>query len=179
MTCSRPTIGAASSEQIAYRRSQANGSRPSPGLRTASERKKRVREDNLLADKLEGEGLEAFLEHWYSRPLFKTLEDHPDLRAALLNLRRQNDPAQLAASLRMMGTGRQPSLWERLSKCSTPLLLLAGSRDPKFSAVARQMAHLCPVAQSRIIPGAGHNVHVENPAAFTREVRQFLKSTGD
>jgi len=151
----------------------------SPGLKTASERKKRIRNDNSLADRLERDGLDAFLEHWYSQPMFKTLEDYPDRRADLLKLRRQNDPVLLATSLRSMGTGRQPSLWERLSACSTPLLLLAGGKDRKFSALAEEMAHLCPAAQSRIIPGAGHNVHVEKPAAFIREVRDFLKSTGD
>jgi 2-succinyl-6-hydroxy-2,4-cyclohexadiene-1-carboxylate synthase len=73
-----------------------------------------------------------------------------------------------------MGTGTQPSLWERIHAITSPLLLVAGEHDTKYSAIQREMADLCPTAQMRIISHCGHNVHLERPAEYIETVKPFL-----
>jgi len=147
----------------------------SPGLRTDAECTARRRYDEQLAQRLERDGVEAFVHYWYEQRLFETMIGYPERFQRLLDRRRHNDSTGLARSLRMMGTGVQPSLWPQLSEINSPLLLLAGKKDHKFTALAGEMADLCPTAEVRIIEPCGHNVHFEQPERFAQEVRSFLQ----
>ena len=82
----------------------------------------RVASDNALADLIERDGIEAFVARWERMPLFATQERLPPaVRARLAAQRRANIPAGLANSLRGIGTGVQPSLWERLGELKIPM----------------------------------------------------------
>jgi 2-succinyl-6-hydroxy-2,4-cyclohexadiene-1-carboxylate synthase len=144
----------------------------SPGLRTADERSARRASDDALADRIEREGVSAFVEYWEHLPLFAT--QTPDQRAALRPGRLANRARGLANSLRGVGTGAQPSLWDDLPSLDLPVLLLAGALDEKYAAIARQMAAVLPHARLTIVPGAGHAIHVERPEAFDAAVAEFL-----
>jgi len=145
----------------------------SPGLETEKERAKRVKRDEDLARELETGDLAAFLDAWYAQPIFGSLRTHPAF-GGLLKSRLKNDPWMLAASLRLMGAGVQPSLWEELHNLRMPLLALAGERDEKFRIIAGRMAQQCPSARVAVIPGCGHAIHVERPEAFASSVEDFL-----
>ena len=43
--------------------------------------------------------------------------------------------------------------------------------------LARRMGGLIPGSRCEIVPGAGHSVHVEQPAAWQRAVENFLGTT--
>ncbi len=62
-----------------------------------------------------------------------------------------------------------------LRASGTPLLYLAGERDAKYRALAAQAAEVAG-ATVRIVPGAGHNAHLEAPAAFVNEAASFLSA---
>jgi 2-succinyl-6-hydroxy-2,4-cyclohexadiene-1-carboxylate synthase len=125
------------------------------------------------ARKLEKAGLDAFLDEWYRLPLFAALREHPCFPGVLAK-RRRNDPLLLARSLREMGTGTQRSLWADLPGVRTPLLLLAGERDEKFTDIALDMATRCPKAEAVIVRGRGHALVEEDPEAVAREIAGFL-----
>jgi 2-succinyl-6-hydroxy-2,4-cyclohexadiene-1-carboxylate synthase len=146
----------------------------SPGLRTAEERAARRKADEALADRLEGGALDRFLKDWYAQPMFESLRANRPRMAELMARRRQNEPSALARSLQHMGLGMQPSLWDKLDKLKTPLLLLAGAKDRKFVGLARAMCDLCHCGQMRIIDDCGHNIHHERPAEYSRQVLEFL-----
>lgn len=143
----------------------------SPGLKTEPERQARLQYDRALADQLAAD-FPAFLTGWYGQPLFQSLQQHAAF-GAMLERRWQNRPDELAKSLRSLGTGNQPSLWERLKSHRQPLLLLVGEGDRKFCRINQEMATHCPTAQLEIIPGCGHVVHLECPTGFTRHIRDF------
>ena len=82
---------------------------------------------------------DAFLDDWYHLPLFADLHQYPDVFDRMMRRRRQNRPEELARALRCMGTGSQPSLWERLHELNIPWLVLAGALDAKFTAIGRAM----------------------------------------
>jgi len=151
----------------------------SPGLAGAAERQARAASDDALADLIERDGIEAFVARWERMPLFATQERLPQaVRAQLAANRRANNPTGLANSLRGMSTGVQPSLWERLGELKIPCLLMAGELDAKFKAIAQSMAAAIAGSRLALVPGAGHTIHLEQPAAFAREILEFAGGGG-
>jgi len=148
----------------------------SPGLKTESERKARIEQDAALAASMTSQPFERFLRAWYKQPLFSSVSTRPDVLNEIIARRLANNPESLGRSLRGMGTGAQPSLWEELSALSSPLLLLVGKKDAKFTLIGREMADLCPAASLKIVGDAGHNVHLERPHEFATLVREFLST---
>lgn len=149
----------------------------SPGLRTEEEQKARRQHDEALAQRLENTPFDEFLDGWYNQPLFASLRAHPAFDRILAQ-RRINTPAGLARSLRQMGTGSQPSMWETLASLPVPTVLLAGQRDEKFVRIGREMTEILPSAPLCVIAGAGHTLHVENEDVYTDVVRTFLTAPG-
>ncbi|WP_119066277.1 2-succinyl-6-hydroxy-2,4-cyclohexadiene-1-carboxylate synthase [Rubrobacter indicoceani] len=150
----------------------------SPGLKTEKERAARRKSDKRLADRLEAsdrEDLRCFLEGWHRQLLFASLADHEGLTEKLVAERLSNDPRELARSLRSMGTGSQPSLWDELPDLRVPTLAVAGELDGKFRGIAREMARLSENIEIVVVEGAGHNVHVEKPQEFARLVGSFSR----
>jgi 2-succinyl-6-hydroxy-2,4-cyclohexadiene-1-carboxylate synthase len=135
----------------------------SPGLKTATARAERRASDAKLAERAEGETIERFVARWAKT---RVLADQPaSVRDAVDADRRRNDPAGLAAALRGLGTGALPSLWSRLGSLEVPVTLVVGERDAKFREIATRMAEEIRGARVVIVPGAGHAVHAEAPAA--------------
>ncbi len=131
-----------------------------PGIEDAEERSARRAGDDALADTIERDGVDAFLEAWLAQPLFAPLPRD----AADVEDRRRNSAAGLASSLRLAGTGAQDVLWDRARGLGVPLLVLAGGRDAKFVAIGRASpARSGPTATFEIIPDAGHAAHLEQP----------------
>lgn len=145
----------------------------SPGLESAEARSQRRQRDEILAQQLETGDFYSFLSQWYQQPLFDSLRHHPSFDRLFQN-RLQNQPKLLATSLRQMGTGTQPSLWELLPSHPVPLLLLVGEWDYKFQEINYKITQVCPVAQLEIIPDSGHTIHWENPSAYLKSVIKFF-----
>jgi 2-succinyl-6-hydroxy-2,4-cyclohexadiene-1-carboxylate synthase len=146
----------------------------SPGLADPVARQQRWQSDNALAARIEREGIQSFIDEWEKLPLFASQSRLPsETRRALREQRLRNREDGLANSLRGVGTGVQSALHERLGELHLPVLLLAGELDSKFRAIACQMAESLPEARLRIIPAAGHTVHVEQPALFAEAVNEF------
>ncbi len=147
----------------------------SPGLADAAERAARVHSDEALADRIEREGIAAFVAHWERIPLFASQHNLPAAtRQQLREQRLRNRPQGLANSLRGMGSGVQPDLWPHLPALTLPLLLLTGTYDEKFCVIAEEMAQKLPNARHQTIAEAGHTIHLEQPAAYTAAVTEFL-----
>lgn len=149
----------------------------SPGLRSAEERAARRGRDEAIAQRLETENLHAFLADWYAQPLFTSIRQNPQALEALIHHRARQDGAQLAASLRALGTGSQPSLWTEWENNHIPTLLLTGELDEKYAGLAREMWEWCDAAKVGIVPDCGHNVHFENASVYTERVLAFLKQS--
>jgi len=139
----------------------------SPGLALPEERATRIAADAALADRIEREGLEAFITYWESLPLFASQTAlSRELRDQLHEARLRNHSRGLANSLRGMGTGAQPSGWDVLAAFDRPTHLIVGALDAKFGGIAARMQKLLPQAVTTVVPAAGHTVHLEQPEAF-------------
>ena len=96
-----------------------------PGFRTAEERAARVASDEALAERIEREGVEAFVDEWQELPLFATQQRMPQAaQDAVRAGRLANRATGLANSLRGMGTGAQEAVHERLGGVAVPVLLV-------------------------------------------------------
>ncbi len=145
----------------------------SPGIAEQAQRAARQRWDEQIATQLETLPLSAFLQDWYAMPLFDSLRAHPQF-AQMVAQRLQNQPQQLARSMRAMGTGRQAPLWEAWESVAVPILLLVGEWDQKYVGISAEMAARNRHARVEIVANAGHNVHFEQPASYLILVKQFL-----
>ncbi len=149
----------------------------SPGLETGRAREERRQRDEMLARAIESRGMEWFVDRWLSLPLFASQRALPaPIQAANRRRRLENHPEGLAAALRALGTGSQPSFWPRLPSVRAPALLLTGELDRKYEALARQMARALPDARHRSVARVGHTVHLEAPARWLEEVLYFFNS---
>ncbi|AUB38945.1 menH, 2-succinyl-6-hydroxy-2,4-cyclohexadiene-1-carboxylate synthase [Nostoc flagelliforme CCNUN1] len=149
----------------------------SPGLATEAERLERIRRDAQIARKLSRSIIQTdfatFLSNWYNQPIFGYIKNHPEYDR-MIESRLQNNPHELDKSLRLMGTGCQPSLWEKLQENKIPLLLLVGEYDKKFISINTEMAQLCEFCQLKIISNAGHNIHFKNTLVFVENIKDFF-----
>lgn len=131
-----------------------------PGIEDAGERAARRRSDEGMATLVEARGTEAFLDQWLAQPIFGGLDRTEAQRHRL------SSPSDIARQLRVLGQAAHPPMWDRLGDLSMPVTVIAGERDEKYAAIARRLATAVgPNAALHIIPGAGHALLQEAPAA--------------
>ncbi len=146
----------------------------SPGLEGEREREERCQADEVLADRIEREGIQNFVSYWEELPLFATQRQlSVDQQALVQKQRLHNSAAGLANSLRGAGAGVQPALQQHLPALRLPVLLIAGALDGKYSTIARDMGCRLPDAQVEVVADAGHTVHLEQPEVFDGLVLRF------
>ncbi|WP_107839841.1 2-succinyl-6-hydroxy-2,4-cyclohexadiene-1-carboxylate synthase [Metasolibacillus meyeri] len=148
----------------------------SPGLEKTEERLTRQEADNQLAQSIEQNGLKAFVEKWETIPLFASQKQLPKaVQQTLREERLQQREIGLANSLRGIGTGVMPPLWNRLHQLKMPVTLITGQLDTKFVAIAESMRERIQQVEHRTINGVGHAIHVENLAEFATIVKEVFQ----
>lgn len=146
-----------------------------PGLRRRHDRVLRRRADESLAELISTHGVDAFVNHWESLPMFDGLRALPMVEQQALRARRSSHTAQgLASALRNLGQGAQPDFWPSLQSLRIPTLLMTGAKDPKYTRLARQMAMELPMGWRVTFSQSGHAPHLECPEAYAAELRSFL-----
>jgi len=136
------------------------------------ERAQRAAADAALAERIEREGMDWFATYWAAQPMFSRLAGRTDLDA----MRRAQDPAAVAATLRGLGPAAVEPFWDRLGAISVPGLFIAGAEDGRYPDLARRLAAAVPHGRAEIVPGAGHAVHLERPDEVARLLRAHLST---
>ena len=155
------------------------------GPASPADRAAAAERDARCAARLRVDGLAAFMDVWEQLPLFATQRTLPaDVRERLHAARMANDAEALARTFEHAGQHVVPDRAANLATLAAlasshaqplPLLYLAGEHDQKYRAQAHDFAAATHAATC-IVPGAGHNTHLEAPAAFVREVEAFLSA---
>ncbi len=150
---------------------------PNPGIEDKSERALRHEADSILAERIEHEGVEAFLDYWQNTPLIRSQQNaQATTREAMYVNRRQHKAGGLTNSLRQFGQGSFPNLWPDLKKLHLPTLLITGDADEKYTAIAQRMNCQLPKAIHQRINNSGHAPHLEKTEEFTQVLLCFLKA---
>jgi 2-succinyl-6-hydroxy-2,4-cyclohexadiene-1-carboxylate synthase len=135
-----------------------------PGLSTSAERSERAEADEQWA-RLLARGIQPFIDAWEVQPLFASQVRLPDAVRALHRARRLRHSAiGLSHALRTLSLSQMPDYRDTLRGTGIPVQLVAGEEDEKFLALARGF----PERPLRIVPGAGHDVVLEQPRALAR-----------
>ena len=143
-------------------------------------REGRRRGDEALAQRIETDGLEAFVNYWSSLPMFESLERRgPSFVAQVRAARMENHVAGLAESLRGMGAGAMRPVWNELGRVKVPCTFVAGQLDHGYAASARRLAESVPDGRVVIVQRAGHTVHQERPEAFSRLLLAHLEAASE
>jgi 2-succinyl-6-hydroxy-2,4-cyclohexadiene-1-carboxylate synthase len=149
---------------------------PSAGIADAGARAARRAADEALADRIERDGIGAFVSAWERGPVFAShaaLEPHVVARQRAIRL--AGDPAGLAVSLRAAGQGSMLALHDRLAGIAAPTLVISGELDAVAGDRAAEVAAGIPGARLARLQGVGHTPHLEAPDAFRRLVLDFLQ----
>jgi 2-succinyl-6-hydroxy-2,4-cyclohexadiene-1-carboxylate synthase len=146
----------------------------SPGIADRRERAARIEADERLADRIEREGVDAFLMHWLEQPMFATVPvDAPGLAD-----RRRLAPEYLAACLRVLGAGVMEPMWNDLAKLAMPVLLVTGTLDPKYTEIAHRMLERMHSGVTHVQLDGGHALPLEQPAAVGGLITAFAAKHG-
>ncbi|MBW4638763.1 MAG: alpha/beta fold hydrolase [Gloeocapsa sp. UFS-A4-WI-NPMV-4B04] len=135
-------------------------------------RKARVKADNELAEKILNSNPGDFLTAWLAQPLFKEITDSQDITKEVIR-RLPLQPSGLACSLKYFGSGVMPSVWHQLINIKTPTLVIAGSKDQKYLALASKLVALIENSRLKVLP-TGHAPLIESPTLLWKQVAEFL-----
>lgn len=145
----------------------------SAGLGPADEdtRATMAQRNEAWAARLRVEGVESFMGWWETLPLFASQQALPaSARAAVRAQRTAHSAEALARSFEAWGAQHQASEEETVAVLRAAgargvlVRYLAGSLDAKYVAVAEHVR--TAGVSARVIPDAGHNIHLERPQVF-------------
>ena len=137
------------------------------GLSSEQEKKSRLVNDNMWAERFSHEKPETVLEDWYQQPVFSHLNEQQ--RKALIEKRKANCGANIGKMLLATSLAKQPDFREKVRSSLLPFFYFCGERDQKF----RQMAEANQLNLT-VIPDAGHNAHLENPIYFAKKIENIV-----
>lgn len=146
----------------------------SPGIADRAERTARIEADNLLAESVEHDTVKAFLERWLAQPMFATVP----VGAPGLADRHRLTPAFLAACLRLLGAGAMEPMWAELPKLQMPVMLVTGTHDEKYTAIARRMLERMHSRVAFMQLDGGHALPLEQPAVLGGLITAFAAEHG-
>lgn len=137
------------------------------GIDDEHERHARAAADDALAERAQQIGVDAFLDEWLAQPLFAGV---PDTARG----HRLTDADALAHQLRVLGSGRMPPLRARLATIEVPVLLVTGTRDEKYDAIAVDAAaRIADVTHLRV--EGGHALLHDAPEAVAAAITAFTR----
>ena len=144
-----------------------------------------LRERNFAwAARVRGEGVSAFMDWWAGLPLFESQQYlSADQRERLRASRLANDAESLALSFEQAGAHQMPLRCEsiralcELAAKGIPVSYLAGELDAKYCKVASTLqAESHDAVSCRVVPAAGHSIHLEQPEAFGVILEEVVES---
>ena len=148
-----------------------------PGIENEPERLARRRSDEKLAQRIESDGIDQFLEFWQQQPLMLSQQKiRSDWLTVMLANRRTNSTQGLAHSLRSFGQGSCPNRWPQLQQLKMPVLCLTGEFDAKYRRINERIIKQIPRAEHSVIRDVGHMPHLENPSICAPTINRFLKT---
>ncbi len=142
---------------------------PHPGLTSEAERRERTAADGHWAHLARSLPWEEFLQTWNAQPVLGAMPVAQTQRGL------ESHRSEIAASFDRWSLGRQRDLRAELSKIQVPVLWLTGSRDEKFTRLAAGCCEWLAQCRHRVIPNAGHRLHLEASDEVAAEMKRFAQ----
>jgi len=146
------------------------------GPATADERAERATLDAERAAALRSGGLDAFVTAWEALPLFASQRALPPLLQAQQRAARVgHDPKALTWAFEVAGLACMPDLRADVAAARQPLAFLTGALDARFDRLGAALARP-PWVSHRSVPGVGHNLLLEAPAAVAASLIDLMEA---
>lgn len=149
------------------------------GCATEIERIEAAQRNQGWVDRIQHDGMESFVDYWETLPMFATQKELGWDK--LLHVSRvANNPTSMVLCLQGSGKQAMPLTEVTLEavraqrQIGLPMLYIYGDKDAKSAAVAATLESEGVLVSA--IP-AGHNVHLEAPMLYLKEVVHFLANT--
>src|SRR5204862_1496678 len=141
-----------------------------------------ARDFSPIADRLERDGVKRVAEDYLKGPTrIQLLRKDPAMwrkfHADFVEL----SALGLANTLRGVQL-RRPTMYELeggLRTLQAPTLVIVGDEDAPAVDASRFLAATIPGARLQVLPGTGHTLNLEEPAAFNDAVLKFLRAAED
>lgn len=123
-----------------------------PGLSSENERVQRQLQDEIWSQRFLNDDWTELLNDWNHQEVLKS-------SPPLVRLENQYSRASLAQDLRVFSLGCQGDLRSAISQLKTPILWIAGEKDPKFSKIAIEMKSIHNLSSEWILKEFGHRIN--------------------
>ena len=144
------------------------------GIADEAARRERIASDEVWAESVMSDGVDAFLDRWLAQPLFATVPpDAPGLRE-----RRALSARYLAHCLRVLGAGAMEPMWDRLPELTLPVALVTGKTDAKYEKIALTMLERMRGEVVHVRLEGGHSLPLEQPAVLGGFIASFAARHG-
>lgn len=146
------------------------------GLASAAEREDRAVIDAYRAAALRKGPLADFVADWEAQPLFASQQALPAaLQAQQRAQRLAHDAQALAWAFDVAGLACMPDLRPQVAAARQALHFLTGALDARFTALAATLVQP-PWVTHTVMPGAGHNLLLEAPAAVAASLGDWMET---
>lgn len=147
------------------------------GIENENQKKEREKSDLELAEFIENNSIEIFIDYWMNLDIFNTQRRFSNEKInEIRNKKLDNNNLGLANSLRGFSTGVMQPVYNQLKNFEKRTLLITGDLDSKYTELNQKILSLLSNAEHKIIKNAGHNVHLEEPKEFINTVNDFLST---
>ncbi len=117
-----------------------------------------------------------FWKEWLGQTLFSSLRRDAQLSERWLEERMCHDPQSLAQVLEKLSPSAHPSLLKYWHK-HQDLLYIVGEQDKKYCRLLDRVEATLPLATTRIVPGASHNILMERPQDLAQILQNWIEET--
>lgn len=139
-----------------------------PGLKNDSERRDRLVEDKMWAERFQKDDWNRVISDWNKRQIF-------DSQNCVFERREEeHDRNKLFQILENWSLGHQIDFRPWLKGINIPIIWIYGNDDLKFREIAKEITLKHPKSQKIGIDGAMHRVPWEQPTKFIEEIRNQL-----
>ena len=147
-----------------------------PGFKNPEAQARWLAQVERTAQILEQRGFEGFLASRGSDTAVGRRRETPEAVRAARAIGRQSVEGVALFGRRIAGPA--PGCIDQLGEIACPALVVVGEQDEAYLRAAEVMAARLPKARRVVVTGAGHVVTLEEPAAVSRILAEFLAELG-
>lgn len=147
------------------------------GISNDNDRIERVSRDEKLSEQIM-QNYPDFLLKWNRLPIFKSPPKAQKTQIeSFKKIQLNQDPIQMALSMREFSPGKIPYVYDELTLISCPVLAITGKNDQKYSELWKSLIYKFQNGDHINIENSGHRVHLDQPVIYIDTIMNFIKST--
>ena len=139
------------------------------------------KENRLIQDKKISKDIELdynqFIKNWEKQDFFSNQKiRNQNGFNSQREIRKSQNPQQLALSLQRLGLGNMPNYWDGITYFNFPVLIICGDEDEKYNIISSQLHSKINNSIIKIIPNSGHAPQIDQPIITSKLIQKFIKS---